>query len=141
MERMMKEITPYLTFNGNCRDAMTFYQSCIGGELYTMTFAEADAKTPPEAKDRLIHARLKNGDTVLLASDNMPEMGYTQGNDVSLCVACETDAEVDSVFAKLSVGGKTTMAPCDAFWKSRFAMLTDRYGINWMLNHERTAEG
>lgn len=133
----MKEITPYLIFDGKCREAMTFYQSCIGGELFVMTFGEADPKAAPAAKDRLIHARLAKGATVILASDNMPDMPYTQGNDLWLSAVCETDDEVDSLFPKLSAGGKSVMAPHDAFWGSRFAMLTDRFGINWMLGHER----
>lgn len=133
----MKEITPYLIFDGNCRDAMTFYQSCIGGDLNVMTFGEADAKTPPESKDRLIHARLAKGAMVIMASDSMQGMPYSQGNDVWLSAACDTDAEVDSLYPKLSAGGKAVMAPHDAFWNARFAMLTDRFGINWMLNHER----
>lgn len=132
----MKEITPYLIFNGNCREAMTFYKSCIGGDLNVMTFGEAEQKTPPESKDLLIHARLANGAMVIMASDSMPGMPYAQGNDVWLSATCEADAEVDSMFTKLSAGGKSVMAPHDAFWNSRFAMLTDKFGINWMLNHE-----
>lgn len=116
---------------------MTFYQSCIGGDLNVMTFGEADAKTPPGSKDRLIHARLAKGAMVIMASDSMQGMPYGQGNDVWLSAACDTDEEVDSLYPKLSAGGKSVMAPHDAFWNARFAMLTDRFGINWMLNHER----
>lgn len=133
----MKEITPYLIFNGNCREVMTFYQSCLGGDLNVMTFGEAEPKTPPESKDQLIHARLAKGAMVIMASDTMPGSPYSQGNDVWLSSACETDDEVDSLFPRLSAGGKSVMVPHDAFWGSRFAMLTDRFGINWMLSHER----
>lgn len=133
----MKGITPYLIFDGNCREAVTFYQQCLGGELYAMTYAEGEPDSPPEAKDRLIHARLTRGPLVLMASDNRPGMPYRQGNDAWLSLECESDEEVDSLYTALSDGGRGGMAPHDAFWGARFAMLTDRFGINWMLNHER----
>lgn len=140
----MREITPYVNFDGNCREAMSFYKECLGGELYLMTFGESGHAPSPEVAGRLIHARLNHGATVLMASDTMPGMGmndFHRGNDVWLSVACETDQEVDEAFAKLSAGGTTMMAPHDAFWNSRFAMFTDRYGVHWMLNHERAPVG
>lgn len=137
----MKAITPYLNFDGNCREAMTFYQRCLGGELHVMTFGEGEFESPPEAKDRVIHARLQRGDVVLMASDTMPGMPYEQGNDVWLSLQCESDDEVGSLYAALSAGGHEVMAPHDAFWGARFAMLTDRFGMNWMLNHERVQAG
>lgn len=133
----MKEIQPYLIFDGDCREAMTFYAKCIGAELQTSTFGEADPKTPPEGKDRLIHARLAKNATVLMASDSGPGMPVRKGDNVWLSFSCESDAEVESLFKSLGAAGKTTMAPHDAFWGARFAMLADRFGINWMLNHER----
>lgn len=137
----MNGTTPYLIFNGNCREAMTFYQSCLGGELATMTFGEAQQNTAPEAKDRLIHARLANGPMVLMASDNMPGMDYRQGNDVFNSLDCDSDEEVDKLYAALSSGGKTSMPPADAFWGAYFAMFTDRFGFNWMLSHGKPTKG
>lgn len=136
----MKQITPYLNFDGNCREAMTFYQSCLGGELNVMTFGEGEPNSPPEVKDRLIHARITSGSTVLMASDTMPVMPFHPGNNVWLSLMCDTDEEVDTLFAKISVGGKPLMPPHDAFWSARFAMFTDRFGMNWMLNHERVKQ-
>lgn len=133
----MKEITPYLIFAGNCREAMEFYAKCTGGELSVMTYGEAEEKTPPDQKHWLIHARLAKGSTVLMASDSHSGMPVNKGNNVWLSFACETDGEVETLFASLSAGGKPFMPPHDAFWGARFAMLTDRFGIDWMLNHER----
>jgi PhnB protein len=133
----MKAITPYLNFDGTCREAMTFYQKAIGGELFLTTFGDAAFESPPESKDRVIHARLANGEAVVMASDTMPGTPYQQGNDVWLNIVCESDDEVGRLYGALVEGGREVMAPHDAFWGSRFAMLTDRFGINWMFNHER----
>jgi PhnB protein len=132
----MKGITPYLIFDGNCHEAMTFYQQHLGGELYTMTYGEGAPDSPPEVKDRLIHARLAREALVLMASDNRPGMPYQQGNDVWLSLECESIEEVETLYTALADGGREGMAPHDAFWGARFAMLTDRFGINWMLNYE-----
>jgi PhnB protein len=137
----MKVITPYLNFDGNCGDAMKFYQECIGGDLYTMTFGEAKCGAPPEADSLLAHARLKKGDTMIMASDTMPGMTLTQGNNVWLSLECDSDEELESVYKAFSAGGKGTLAPNNAFWGAYFAMLTDRFGMNWMLNHERVKQG
>jgi PhnB protein len=137
----MKGATPYLIFNGNCREAMTFYQSCLGGELNVMTFGEAGQKSAPEEKDRVMHARLANGSLVLMASDNMPGMDYTQGNNVWTTLDFDSDEEVDRLYAILNAGGKDAMAPSDTFWGAYFAMLTDRFGFHWMLNHGKPNQG
>ena len=85
----MKEMNSYLTFDGNAREAMEFYKTCLGGELAVMTFADSPmkAQTPPGAEKRVMHARLKNGATVLMASDTMPGMPFHQGNNFSLASA------------------------------------------------------
>lgn len=136
----MKDITPYLTFDGNCREAMTFYQGCLGGELQAMTFADAGMDTPPEAGDRLVHAALITPATTLMASDTMPGMEYTAGNSVTLNLVLESVDEVEQLYEKLGDGGNRTMAPHDSFWGSRFAMLTDRFGIHWMLNFDQSGQ-
>ena len=133
----MKEITPYLMFSGNCREAMEFYQKCTGGELSVMTYGEMEPKTPPDEKHWLIHARLAKGSTVLMASDSHSGSPVKMGNNVWLSFTCETDDEVAKLCASLGAGGKEIMAPHDAFWGARFAMVTDRFGVNWMLNHEK----
>ena len=133
----MKEITPYLMFNGNCRDAMSFYQKTFGAELAITTYGDAEPKTAPEHKNQVIHAKLEKGATVLLASDTMPSFPITQGNDVWLTLVCETPGEVDSVYDALVAQGTANQPPHDAFWGARFAMVTDRFGVRWMLNADR----
>jgi len=134
----LKEVVTYLTFDGNCSDAMTFYQHCLGGELYIMPFSEAPGDIPKDAKNRVMHARLsKDGATVLMASDTMPGGRFQQGNNFSVSIQCESLAEIEKLFAAVSEKGKVGMPLQDAFWGARFGMLTDQFGINWMFNFEK----
>jgi PhnB protein len=133
---MPREITPYLMFDGNCREAMTFYQQVLGGKLDVMTYGQSDPKAPAEDKDKVIHARLENGPTVIMASDQ--GKGYTvkDGDDVWLSLQCGPAKEVDELYAKLSAGGQTPQPPSDMFWGSRFGMLVDKFGVQWMVNSD-----
>lgn len=135
----MKEMTSYLTFDGNAREAMEFYKTCLGGELAVMTFADSPmkAQTPPGAEKRVMHARLTSGPTVLMASDTMPGMPFQQGNNFSLAISCETPQESDKLFAALGAGGKIIMPLQETFWAERFGMLTDKFGVNWMLDLDK----
>jgi len=130
----MKEINAYLIFNGNCREAMTFYQKCLGSELQLITFGDMGGNVPPDAKDRIAHARINNGAAVLLASDNMPGMTFNAGDNYFVCLQCESGQETDQLFAALSEKGKTLQAPQETQWARRFAMFKDQFGTNWMLN-------
>jgi PhnB protein len=132
----MKTIDAYLTFDGNCRQAMTFYQKALGGELEIQTFADAKVESPKGAEGRIMHARLTKGAAVLMASDSMPGMTVKQGNNFSLAIGCESIPEIDKLFAALGEKGKVTMPLQDTFWGARFGMLTDQFGINWMFNYE-----
>jgi PhnB protein len=136
----MKSITTYLTFDGSCRQAMTFYQKCLGAELELKTFAEMPGDFPKEAKDRIMHARLTKGsEFLLMASDGMAGMPLQAGNNFSIAIACESLDEIERLFTAFSENGKVTMPLHDAFWGSRFGMLTDQFGINWMFNFEKPA--
>jgi PhnB protein len=139
----MKEMNSYLTFDGNAREAMEFYKTCLGGELAVMTFADSPmkAQTPPGAEKRVMHARLKSGPTVLMASDTMPGMPFHQGNNFSLAISCDTPQESDKLFAALGAGGKVMMPLQETFWAARFGMLTDKFGVNWMLDVEKPQQG
>ena len=133
----MKLIT-YLNFDGNARDAMTFYSQCLEAELQVMPFSEAPQQMPQEAGDRVMHARLTKGDVLLMASDCMPGMHYQQGNNFSVSIDCESRAETEKIFTTLSEGGKITMPLQDMFWGAYFGMCTDQFGVNWMLNFQQT---
>jgi len=133
----MKELITYLNFNGNCRDAMKFYERCLGGDLHMMPFSEVPGNHPPEAKDRIMHARLTNGSAMLMASDTMPGMPFQQGSNFAICVNCQSQEELEKFFTAVGDKGKVTMPLQDTFWGARFGMLTDQFGINWMFNFEK----
>ena len=141
----MKDLNAYLSFDGNCREAMTFYQKCLGAELHMLTWSEmpGDGKgpknIPKEAKDIIMHASLVKGSTTLMAADSMPGMSppVQPGNNFSLNLNCESIQEVDQFFTALSEKGKVIMQPQETFWAARFGMLTDKFGIHWMFNLEK----
>ncbi|MBK9462510.1 MAG: VOC family protein [Sphingobacteriales bacterium] len=132
----MKDITPYLTFNGTCRQAMTFYKDILGGDLELMDFASSPMDVPDEAKNYIMHAILTSNGVTLMASDTMPNQPVTNGNSVSLSINCQSTDEINHLFNSLSDGGQITMPLEDTFWGSRFGMLTDKFGTCWMFNYD-----
>lgn len=133
----MKHAAVYLNFDGDCRDAMTFYHQSLGGELHTMPFPGPDGTPSTDPAARLMHANLtKAGVPLVLASDTPVggPMKFTPGNNFSVMLECDSIAEIDSSFAALSQGGEVRMPLGDQFWGARFGMLVDKFGIQWMFN-------
>jgi PhnB protein len=139
----MSTINSHLTFNGNCREAMTFYQSCLGGELTFQTVGDSplSAKMPKKMKDSILHSTLSNGSLLLMGSDMVNENGLTRGNAVSLTLNCDSEKEIRNCYKKLSAGGQATHPLDDTFWGALFGGLTDKYGNIWMLNYNRKQKG
>lgn len=135
----MAQINSYLTFSGNCREAMIFYKECLGGELYLQTVGESplSEKIPPQMKDYILHATLTNGKLVLQGSDMTPQAGLIKGNNVSLSLNCSSEAEIKNFYAKLSANGKAGHPLEDAFWGAIFGDLTDKYGNHWLLSFDK----
>lgn len=132
----MKAINVYLTFDGNCLEAMTFYAQCLGGKLESHSFAEIPGGVPPGAETRTMHASVTKGTLAIMASDTMPGMPFTPGNNFSIAIAPDSKEETDQLFAALSEGGQAVMPLGDQFWGAYFGMLKDRFGVQWMLNYE-----
>jgi PhnB protein len=137
----MKALNTYLNFDGNAREAMEFYKTCLGAKLDIMTFGDSPMQVPPGAEKRVMHARLLNGSLTLMASDTMPGMPFQSGTNFSLAIECDTPQEVDKLFAALSAGGKVIMPVQETFWANRFGMLTDKFGVNWMIDLEKPQQG
>ena len=133
---MPREITPYLMFDGDCHAAMTFYQEVLGGNLDISTYGQADPSSAAEDKDKVIHARLESGSTVIMASDSGKGHPVKDGDDVWLSLQCGPASEVDAIYAKLGAGGQSPQPPQNTFWGTRFGMLVDRFGVQWMLNSD-----
>jgi len=125
----MAQINAYLTFNGNCREAMTFYKECLGAELSMMqtiggsTIAD---KMPVEVHNNILHARLvKDGLVLLSGSDMVGPEGIVKGNAVTLSLDCGSEEEIHTLFSKLSSGGNVTYPVSVEFWGALFGTLTD----------------
>ena len=132
----MTQINSYLTFNGNCKEAMNFYKDCLNGELYIQKVGDSPMsdKMSPEMKESVLHSELRNGNLILMGSDMVPEQGLIKGNSVSLMLHCKSEEELEDSFKKLSEGGIVSQALDDTFWGARFGHLTDKYGNHWLLN-------
>lgn len=132
----MAQITPYLTFDGNCREAMNFYKACFGGELNVQTFGEAPMESSEADKERIMHAELRSAELILMASDGMPHQALIPGNNITLSVHSKSKEEQEKYFNKLAEGGNITMPLADTFWGAYFGMLTDKFGMHWMFNFQ-----
>jgi PhnB protein len=137
----MTQIDSYLTFSGNCREAMTFYQKCLGGTLNFQTVGESplSEKMPEKMKNYILHATLSKGVLILMGSDMVPQSGLIKGNSVSLSLHCNSEKEIKSFYKKLSSGGKANHRLEETFWGALFGDLTDKFGNHWLLNyHEKS---
>ncbi len=135
----MRQLAPYVRFNdGKCKEAMTFYHECLGGELKLDTIGDSPmAKDmPAEKQGYIMHAALKNGSIEFFASDMMMDKAVV-GDNMAICINCESDEEIESLFAKLAAGGSVFMPLEVAFWGDKFGVLTDKYGIEWMFNYHK----
>jgi PhnB protein len=123
----------YLYFKGQCREAMEFYKDIFGGELTVQTYADVPGMSDDEStKDWLMHARLEGGDIKLMASDTKKASSTASKVDLSLGGTDET--RLREIFGKLSVDGKVNSPLKKEFWGDVFGSLTDKYGVNWMMN-------
>lgn len=133
----MAQINSYLTFNGNCRQAMQFYRDCLGGELLFQTIGESPLsnKMPPQMKESIVHSTLTNDNLVLMASDMVGEQGLKKGNAVSLMLNCTSENEINEYYKKLSQGGEMTHPLHVSFFGALFGDLVDKFGNQWLLHY------
>lgn len=130
----MLGINPYLTFNGNCTEAMNFYRDSLDGEMVVMQrFGESPMKGMGD-DHAVLHCQLRIGDSVLMASDAPPGQAVDPGTNVSLSLGLDDIQKAREYFDKLASGGQVMMPLSKTFWAEAFGMLTDKFGINWMIN-------
>ena len=132
----MPHLSPYISFAGKAKEAMTFYQECFGGQLELNTIAGSpmEEHCPPEMKDNIFHSSLTTETLSIMATDLVGPHGLVAGNNLSLALMCATEDEINSLFAKLSGGGEVATPLAKQFWGAIFGQLTDKFGITWMLN-------
>lgn len=135
----MAKINSYLNFNGNTEEAFNFYKTVFGGEFVTVQrFKDtpyAD-NMPVEEKEKIMHIALPIGDNLLMGTDvasNMPDVTF--GTNSSLCVDAKSEDEANKLFSGLAAGGKVSMPLEKMFWGALFGMLTDKFGVQWMVNY------
>lgn len=135
----MIQISPYLTFNGNCREAMTFYQSCLGGELTFQTVAETPIadQCPAGMQQQIMHSMLEKDGALLMATDMTRPEGIKTGNDMAISLNFGSEEEINSCYSRLSSDGEVVEPLKESFENSLFAVLQDKYGKVWMLNYAK----
>jgi PhnB protein len=130
------KIHAYLMFDGQCEAAFTYYAELFGGQLEMMRYADSpeEMEIPAEYRQRVMHVCLTVGDQLLMASDNLPQYPYEGIKGCSVSLQVDNVPEAERLYAALSAGGSVQMELQATFWAARFAMLTDRFGVSWMIN-------
>ena len=130
-------VQPYLFFSGRCEEALEFYRTTLGAQVDMLMRHKESPESPPPGilapgfENKIMHASFRIGATTLMASDGCGEYSHFDGFSLSLTVP--TKAEADRTFAALAEGGQVRMPLTKTFWSSCFGMLTDRFGISWMI--------
>ena len=135
----MKQVDPYLLFDGRCEEAIKFYEKTLGGEIEAMMThegTEAAAHVPPEWGRKILHACLIVDGQRIMASDCPPGQ-FEKPQGFSVCLNIEKAADGQRIFNALSDKGTVTMPFSQTFWAYRFGMCTDRFGTPWMINCEK----
>jgi PhnB protein len=133
------QFNSYLLFNGDCEEAFKTYERIFGGKIEAMLTHEgtpASVQVPPEWLKKILHARITIDNAVLMASDAPPGR-YSKPQGFSVNIGLTDIKEAERIFSALSENATVTMALGETFWAHRFGMLTDRFGIPWMVNVER----
>lgn len=131
-------VTPYLMFNGNCEEALNFYAKALGGEIKDlMRYEGSPVESMSKDKKKVMHSNFVAKGIFFMASDTGEGGPEANGaGSVHLSINFDNVDEEQKVFDVLSEGGKVTMPLQDTFWGARFGMLTDKFGIHWMLNYD-----
>ncbi|TAM66176.1 MAG: VOC family protein [Microbacteriaceae bacterium] len=143
---MATHLNPYLSFRDNAREALEFYHTVFGGELTMSTFGDFHASEDPGEVDLIMHGMLTtDGGLELMGSDTPARMEYTPGNNYSVSLSGEDEAELRGYWNGLSEGGTVTMPLEKAMWGDIFGMCIDKFGVSWLVNifgsHEEAAAG
>jgi PhnB protein len=134
------KLNPYLNFDGNAEEALKFYQSVFGGELFLQRMDQAPGteSLPDNEKKRVMHVSIPIGNgQLLMASDILPSMGHklTVGNNNYISLSVDSREDADRIFNGLSKGGKVEMPMADMFWGDYFGSFEDKFGVRWMISY------
>ncbi|MDQ6755369.1 MAG: VOC family protein [Bacteroidota bacterium] len=131
-------LIPYVHFEGNAEEALNFYKNILDGEIVMVSrYGDAPMPVDEDWKNKLMHARLKFGNSILYVSDGPKDYKVNRGQDIQLSVDVPDESKIEEIFNKMAEGGKVTMPLADQFWGAKFGMLHDKFGIGWMFNCEK----
>ena len=129
------QITPYLSFKGDCEEAFTFYAQCLGGQvgsLFRYAGSPMAAEVPPDWQDKVMHGSVMVGPQELMGDD--VAKGYEPSKGFTLSIQISSVADAERIFSELADGGTVVLPIAKTFWAARFGMLVDRFGIPWQIN-------
>lgn len=132
------EMSPYLSFKGDCEAAFRFYEHCLGGRvgaIFRYAGMPLADQVPADWQDKIMHASLTLGEQVLMGADVAPDR-YEEPKGFSLSLQMKSTADAERVFRELARGGRIVIPLEKTFWAARFGMLVDRFGIPWLINCE-----
>ena len=131
----MTTLNPYISFRDNARQAMEFYQTVFGGDLTLNTFAENHASDDPDEQNLIMHGQLESPQgLILMGADTPKAMSHNPGDNISVSLSGNDDAELTGYWEKLVDGGSVTVPLEMAPWGDKFGMCVDKFGINWLVN-------
>lgn len=133
----MRNLYVYISFNGDCEEALNFYKSVFGGNIkLLMRYSEAPGTefANEQNKDLILHSEFESEGVGFMAADEPQE---AKGNKVCLSINFDSEAEQEKIFSALSEGAEIHMPLQDTFWGAKFGILTDRFGVKWMFNFDR----
>jgi PhnB protein len=134
---MQSKLNPYITFQGNAKEAMEFYKSVFGGELTMTTFKDGGVPSSPETENNIMHAMLVADNAITIMGSDALDVGgysYKKGTNISISLSGDNESELTGYYNKLSEGGTIAEPLTKAPWGDTFGMLTDKFGIFWMVN-------
>lgn len=134
----MTQVNAYINFNGHCKEALNFYRQCLGGELHLQKISESPmaAQMPSQKGGQILHGTLVSKAIVIMGSDISPA-NFLQGNNINLCLQCSSKEEMEDFFDSLSKAGSVKTPLHQTFRGDTYGELTDRFGINWILNYSK----
>lgn len=133
----MLSVTPYIVFRGNCREAVDFYKQALGAEVVGLqTFGESPMASRGPA-DYIVHGTLRIGDSSIMVSDDpRPSTTAAAEDKISMAIGLQDSERAKQIFDSLAQGGSVTMPLQKTYWAGSFGMLTDKFGVKWMINCE-----
>ncbi|HVJ48837.1 VOC family protein [Desulfitobacterium sp.] len=131
-------LIPYLVFNGNCEEAVNFYQKVLGGEAQILHFKDAppnpEFPVQEQLKDLVLHAELRKDGHVIRFSDTFPGVPFNPGNTISFSLEFDTKEETKAIYESLAEGGRVEMELQATFFSPLYAKFTDKFGTNWQVS-------